>query len=138
MRAHPVAYLLADLGVTRSHSRPQVSQDHPYSEAQFTTRKYHPTFPPRFGSLVDARAYRARFLPWYNTVHRHAGIGWHTPVDGHTGAALARRTERGLVLDAAYAATPERCVRQPPVPPRRPTAVWINAPNPLVVEGVRQ
>ena len=117
MQGKPVALLLADLGVTRSHSRPRVSNDNPYSESQFKTLKYHPTFPARFGSLVDARGYCAHFFHWYNTVHRHMGIGWHTPADMHTGLAHARRAQRATVLDAAYAARPERFVRRPPVPP---------------------
>lgn len=138
MQGKPVALLLADLGVTRSHSRPQVSNDNPYSESQFKTLKYHPTFPERFGSLVDARAYCLQFFRWYNTVHRHMGIGWHTPVDVHTGVAEARRAQRATVLASAYAATPERFVRHPPVPPKLPTAVWINPPKPVVLDGVIQ
>jgi putative transposase len=138
MQGKPVALLLADLGVTRSHSRPRVSNDNPYSESQFKTLKYHPTFPARFGSLIDARAYCASFFHWYNTVHRHQGIGWHTPVDVHTGVAIARRAQRAIVLDAAYAATPERFVRHAPVPPKLPTKVWINEPESVVADGVLQ
>lgn len=138
MQGKPVALLLADLGVTRSHSRPRVSNDNPYSESQFKTLKYHPTFPARFGSLVDARGYCAHFFHWYNTVHRHMGIGWHTPADMHTGLAHARRAQRATVLDAAYAARPERFVRRAPVPPRLPTAVWINPPQPVACDGARQ
>lgn len=138
MQGKPVAWLLADLGVTRSHSRPRVSNDNPYSESHFKTLKYHATFPARFGSLVDARAYCRAFLHWYNTSHRHMGIGWHTPVDVHTGAAPARRARRAAVLDAAYAATPDRFVRQRPVPPRLPTTVWINPPQLGTADGAAQ
>ncbi|HET9064847.1 MAG TPA: IS3 family transposase [Gemmatimonadales bacterium] len=128
MIGKPVSELFVALGITRSHSRPHVPNDNPYSEAQFKTLKYHPTFPDRFGSLEDARAYCVAFFRWYNTVHRHSGIGWHTPVDVHTGVAAARRAERARVLDLAYARHPERFVRQAPVPPVLPTAVWINPP----------
>jgi len=128
MTGKPVSELLVALGITRSHSRPRVPNDNPYSEAQFKTLKYHATFPARFGSLEDARTYCTAFFTWYNTVHRHSGLGWHTPADVHTGAAAARRAERARVLAAAYARHPERFVRQIPVPPPLPTAVWINKP----------
>lgn len=128
MIGKPVSELCTALGITRSHSRPHVPNDNPYSEAQFKTLKYHPTFPARFGSLEDARAYCTAFFRWYNTAHQHSGIGWHTPVEVHTGVAVARREERGRVLAAAYARHPERFVRQAPVPPALPTAVWINKP----------
>jgi putative transposase len=105
-----------------------VSNDNPYSEAQFKTLKYHATFPARFGSLEDARAYGAGFFPWYNDVHRHSGLGWHTPADVHTGRAPARRAHRAQVLAGAYARTPERFVRRPPLPPALPVEVWINKP----------
>lgn len=128
MTCKPVSELFAALGITRSHSRPHVPNDNPYSEAQFKTLKYHPTFPDRFGSLEDARAYCTGFFRWYNTVHRHSGLAWHTPADVHTGVAEARRAERGRVLDAAYTRHPERFVRQKPVPAALPTEVWINKP----------
>jgi putative transposase len=129
MTSKSVALLLADLGVTKTHSRPHVSNDNPYSEAQFKTLKYRPDFPERFGSLEDARAYCAAFFAWYNTVHRHSGIGLVTPHDLHHGLAERRRAGRARVLRAAYAATPERFVRQVPVPPALPTAAWINPPK---------
>ena len=128
MRSKPVALLLADLGVERSHSRPHVSNDNPYSEAQFKTLKYRPTFPDRFGSIEDARAFCSAFFTWYNTCHRHAGIGLLTPADVHAGRTAEITAARAVTLDAAYAAHPERFVRRPPTPPEVPTAVWINPP----------
>ena len=87
MASKPVAFLLADLGVTKTHSRPHTSNDNPYSEAQFKTLKYRPDFPDTFGSLADARAFCQRFFTWYNTDHRHSGIGYHHPIDVHYGRA---------------------------------------------------
>ena len=138
MTSKPVALLLADLGVTKTHSRPHVSNDNPYSEAQFKTLKYRPDFPERFGSLEDARAHAADFFPWYNTVHRHSGLGLHTPHDVHHGLAEARRAERARVLSAAYALRPERFVRRPPTPAALPAAAWINPPQRLPSEAVAQ
>ena len=132
MTSKPVALLLADLGITKTHSRPHVSNDNPFSEAQFKTLKYRPDFPERFGSLEDARAHGADFFPWYNTEHRHSSLGLHTPHDVHFGLAEARRAHRAVVLAAAYAATPERFVRRPPTPALLPTAAWINPPKLLV------
>lgn len=128
MRSKDVELLLADLGIERSHSRPHVSNDNPYSESQFRTLKYRPTFPDRFGSLEDARAFCAEFFTWYNTVHRHSGIGLLTPADVHAGRAPEITAARAITLDAAYAAHPERFVRRPPTPPVVPSAVWINPP----------
>ena len=128
MVAKSVALLLADLGVTKTHSRPHVSNDNPYSEAQFKTLKYRPDFPARFGSLEDARAHATDFFAWYNTEHRHSGIGLHTPHDVHHALATARQAHRASVLTAAFAAHPERFVRRPPTPPALPTAAWINPP----------
>jgi putative transposase len=135
MIAKPVALLLADLGVTKTHSRPHVSNDNPYSEAQFKTLKYRPDFPDRFGGPEDARAFCRRFFPWYNTEHRHSGIGLLTPHDVHYGLAPARVAQRGATLTAAYAAHPERFPKGIPTPPKVPTAVWINKPTPST-EGV--
>jgi putative transposase len=129
MASKPVALLLADLAVTKSHSRPHCSNDNPYSEAQFKTLKYRPEFPERFGSLEDARAFCQRFFRWYNHQHRHSGIGYHTPADVHDGRAEQVRQARAQVLQAAYVAHPERFVRQAPVPPALPGAVWINPPQ---------
>jgi putative transposase len=129
MTAKPVAFLLADLGVTKSHSRPHVSNDNPFSESQFRTLKYRPDFPERFGCFQDAHAHCGRFFGWYNDEHRHSGIGFHTPADVHYGRADTVRQQRAVVLDAAYAEHPERFVRKPPQPPALPTAVWINEPK---------
>ena len=129
MASKTVAFLLADLGVTKSHSRPHCSNDNPYSEAQFKTLKYRPDFPERFGSIEDARVFCDRFFGWYGHEHRHSGIGLHTPADVHYGRAHAIREARGQVLNAAYLATPERFVRKHPKPPELPEAAWINKPD---------
>jgi putative transposase len=128
MTSKPVAMLLADLGVTKSHSRPHVPDDNPYSEAQFKTLKHHPTFPDRFGSVHDARAFCQGFFRWYNDQHHHSGIALLTPADVHHGRGEAVTSARAQVLDGAYAAHPERFVRNPPQPPRLPEQVWINKP----------
>jgi Transposase and inactivated derivatives len=128
MTSQPVAFLLSDLGVTKTHSRPYTSTDNPYSEAQFKTLKYRPGFPARFDSIEHARAFCREFFGWYNHQHRH-GIGLMTPATVHHGHAEQTHTDRAAVLDAAYAATPERFVRRPPRPPALPTAAWINKPD---------
>jgi putative transposase len=128
MASKPVAFLLADLGVTKTHSRPHVSDDNPYSESQFKTLKYRPDFPARFGSIEDARAFCQVFFPWYNQEHRHSGIGLLTPADLHHGRAEAVITQRQAVLAAAYAAHPERFVKSHPIHPPVPEAAWINPP----------
>jgi putative transposase len=128
MTSKPVALLLADLGVTKTHSRPHVSNDNPFSEAQFKTLKYRPDFPERFAAIEAARAHGQVFFPWYNTVHRHSGIGLLTPHDVHYGLADQRVAARAAILTAAHAAHPERFVAGLPRPPARPTAVWINPP----------
>jgi putative transposase len=129
MTSKPVAQLLVDLGVTRSHSRPSVSNDNPYSEAQFKTLKYCPAFPGRFGSIADARAFCTAFFDHYNHVHRHAGIGLHTPASVHYGTATEIRAARADTLTTAYEANPARFRHQPPTPPKLPEAAWINEPN---------
>lgn len=129
MTSKPVAFLLADLGVLQSHSRPHVSNDNPYSEAQFKTLKYRPGFPARFSSIEAARAHCQEFFPWYNTWHRHSGLGLHTAADVHHGTAAAVRTRRASVLTAAYRQHPERFVRKPPTPPELPATSWINQPE---------
>ena len=129
MLAKSVALLLADLGVTRSHSRPHVSNDNPYSESQFKTLKYSPEFPDRFGSLQDARSFLLDFFQWYNSMHHHSGLGLLTPWDVHHGLAEVRLAEREAALRRAFAATPERFVRGVPKPPALPSAVWINKPK---------
>jgi putative transposase len=129
MTSKPVALLLADLGVTQSHSRPHVSNDNPYSEAQFKTLKYRPGFPRRFDSIEAARAHCQEFFGWYNNQHRHGGLGLHTAADVHYGRAAAVRAGRDRVLTAAYLAHPERFVRKPPAPPDLPAGSWINPPE---------
>ena len=129
MASKPVALLLADLGVTKSHSRSHVSNDNPYSEAQFKTLKYRPDFPRQFGSLEDARSFCQQFFAWYNGVHRHSGIGFHTPAYVHYGRAARQRVRRAQVLTTAYAAHPERFVRKLPEPPQLPEVARINRPT---------
>ena len=128
MKSKAVAFLLADLGVTKTHSRPHVSNDNPYSEAQFKTLKYRPEFPQRFGSLQDARAFCRSFFLWYNTVHRHSGIAFMAPHDVHYGRATQILETRAAALDAAFAAHPERFKGRRPIPQPLPQAVWINPP----------
>ena len=128
MKSKPVALLLADLGVTKTHSRPHVSDDNPYSESQFRTLKYRPGFPDRFGSIEDARGFCQSFFRWYNHQHHHSGLGLMTPAMVHHGQANHILAHRQVVLTAAYSAHPERFVRKPPQPPSLPTAVWINKP----------
>lgn len=128
MTSKTVNQLLADLGVQQSHSRPHQSNDNPFSEAQFKTLKYSPTFPKRFTGIDHARAFCDWFFHHYNHQHRHSGIGLHTPADVHHGRANQVRAARQVVLDAAYTAHPER-FRQPPSAPRIPEATWINPPQ---------
>jgi putative transposase len=128
MRSKPVALLLSDLGVTKTHSRPYTSNDNPYSEAQFKTLKYRPDFPERFGSLLDARAWAQRFFHWYNNEHYHTGLNLMTPAMVHYGVAETVRDHRNQVLQIAYAAHPERFVHGVPAVPDLPHAVWINPP----------
>jgi putative transposase len=128
MASKPVAFLLADLGVTKSHSRPHVSNDNPFSESQFKTLKYRPDFPDRFGSIEDARTHCRSFFRWYNFDHRHSGIAMLTPDDVHHGRATEVVAARAHVLMNAYAANPERFVRKPPAPRRLHVASWINKP----------
>ena len=129
MTSKPVAQLLVDLGVIRSHSRPRVSNDNPYSESQFKTLKYCPAFPDRFGSLADARAFGEAFFGYYNHEHRHTGIGLHTPASVHHGTAHQVRALRQQTLDTAYATHPPRFGHRPPRPPQHPTEAWINQPS---------
>jgi putative transposase len=129
MKSKPVAFLLADLGVTKTHSRPHVSDDNPYSESQFRTMKYRPGFPQRFGSIQHCRSFCQDFIAWYNHEHRHSGLGLLTPSMVHHGQAELILAERQDVLDAAYLAHPERFVRHPPKPLVLPKEVWINKPK---------
>ena len=128
MISKSVALLLADLGVTKSLSRPHVSNDNPYSEAQFKTLKYRPEFPERFASEQDGREFCRGFFRWYNTEHRHSGIGMMTPEAVHYGWAPEVRAARQKTLDVAYALHPERFVKGPPSAPEVPAMVWINPP----------
>jgi putative transposase len=130
MTSGTVAQLLAGLGVDRSHSRPRVSNDNPYSEANFKTLKYCPDFPERFGSIADARRFCDGFFTGYNHDHRHSGIGLHTPASVHFGTAEGVREQRAATLATAYAAHPERFTRRPQ-PPKIPTTAWINEPTPI-------
>ena len=129
MTSKPVALLLSDLGVTKTHSRPHVSNDNPYSEAQFKTLKYCPSFPDRFGGIEHARSFCHPFFTYYNTEHRHSGLGLMTPESIHYGYAEEILMARRETLQGAYAAHPERFVRKAPQPPALPTAAWINPPR---------
>jgi putative transposase len=138
MKSKLVAELLADLGVVKSHSRPSVSNDNPFSESQFKTLKYRPEFPDRFGCLQDARAFCVKFFEWYNTGHHHCGIGFYTPSDVHHGHVAVLRARRQAALDAAYERHPERFVRHRPQASCPPTAVWINPPKDKGLNVVEQ
>jgi putative transposase len=128
MSSKPVAFLLADLGVTKTHSRPHVSNDNPYSESQFRTLKYRPEFPDRFGCIQDSRAFSQGFFRWYNEEHRHSSLGLLTPAMVHYNQTTQVLEQRQQVLDTAYQLHPERFVRNAPRPPAVPTEVWINKP----------
>jgi putative transposase len=129
MIAKSMAMLLADLGVTKTHSRPHVSDDNPFSEAQFKTMKYRPDYPTRFGSQADARSWARNFFEWYNQEHHHSAIGLLTPADVHAGRAEQIIAKRQEVLQLAYQKNPERFVRGVPKKPQSPAAVWINPPQ---------
>jgi len=129
MIAKSMALLMSDLGVNKSHSRPHVSDDNPYSEAQFRTLKYSPGYPDRFGSLPDARQWCQRFFTWYNQEHHHSRLALLTPADVHYGRAQERLSQRQVVLQRAYQTHPERFVNGPPATPMLATAVWINPPR---------
>jgi putative transposase len=128
MTSKTVAFLLADLGITKSVSRPHVSNDNPYSESQFKTMKYRPDFPERFGCAEDARSFCQDFFRWYNTEHYHSGIGFLTPEDVHYGRAGQIIKERQEVLNAAFIKHPERFKGKMPTPAPLPPSVWINKP----------
>jgi putative transposase len=128
MSSKPVAFLLADLGVTKTHSRPHVSNDNPYSESQFRTLKYRPEFPDRFGCIQDSRAFSQGFFRWYNEEHRHSSLGLLTPTMVHYNQTTRVLEQRQQVLDTAYQLHPERFVRNAPRPPAVPTEAWINKP----------
>lgn len=128
MISKTLALKLADLGVTKSHSRPYTSNDNAFSESQFRTMKYRPDFPARFGSIEDARAHCRAFFDWYNRRHRHSSLGLLTPETVHYGRAEAAIASRSVVLEAAYRAHPERFISRLPTPPALPAEVWINPP----------
>ena len=129
MKAKATAQLLADLGVTKSHSRPQTSNDNPFSESHFKTLKYQPRFPKRFGCIEDAREFCRAFFRWYNQDYHHVGLGLMTPDQVHYGQVNCVHAARQRTLNSAFQANPERFVNKPPVPPDKPTAVWINPPQ---------
>lgn len=129
MKSKGVSQLLADLGVTKTHSRPHVSNDNPYSEAQFKTLKYCPEFPGQFGSIQDSRAFCQDFFHYYNKEHYHSGIGLVTPEQLHYGKAEKMYSNRSEVLLEAFNRNPARFKRKLPVPPELPDAVWINKPK---------
>jgi putative transposase len=132
MISKPLALLLADLGITKSHARPHVSNDNPYSEAHFKTMKYRPDYPEFFGSLVDARAWAQPFFQWYNHEHKHSALGLLPPAVVHYGQAPTVLRARQQVLHQAYAAHPERFVKGPPTLATLPQEVWINRPQPAL------
>ncbi len=129
MKAKATALLLADLGVTKSHSRPYTSNDNPFSESCFKTLKYQPQFPKRFGCIQDAKTFCRAFFDWYNRQHHHLGIGLMTPDQVHYGQADEIHAARQKILDCAFLANPDRFVNKPPRPPTKPAAAWINPPN---------
>lgn len=131
MKSKTVAQLLVSLGVIKSHSRPHVSDDNPFSEAQFKTVKYHPTFPERFGSIQDARAFCVEFFQWYNHEHHHSGINLLTPYALHSGQAIEVIEQRKKIMKAAFEAHPERFVKGVSHVGSVPEAVWINPPKDL-------
>ena len=134
MTSKTVAQLLEDLGVTRTHSRPHVSDDNPYIEAHFKTLKYCPAWPGHFDTLDDARAWCEQFFDYYNHVHRHRALGLHTPASVHYGTATEIRAQRAVTLDAAHAANPSRFATRPR-PPRLPTVAWINEPDKALIQN---
>jgi len=129
MKSKGVAQLLSDMGITKTHSRPHVSNDNPFSESQFKTMKYRPQFPKRFGSIQDARAFTVDFMQWYNQEHRHSGVALYTPSDVHYGRTEQIHQCRQATLDAAYQRHPKRFVRKPPEAALPPLTVWINPPK---------
>jgi putative transposase len=136
MKSKAVAHLLADMGITKTHSRPHVSNDNPFSESQFKTMKYRPEFPKRFGSIQDARDFTVDFMQWYNHEHRHSGVALYTPYDVHYDRIEQIHQRRQTALDDAYARHPKRFVRKPPAAALPPESVWINPPRPLEAQVI--
>lgn len=128
MKAKATALLLADLGITKSHSRPHTSNDNPFSESHFKTLKYQPEFPQRFGCIEDAKTFCRAFFDWYNRDHHHVGLGLMTPDQVHFGQVDLIHDARQQVLDHAFLTNPQRFVRAAPRPPAKPVAAWINPP----------
>ena len=128
MKAKATALLLADLGITKSHSRPHTSNDNPFSESHFKTLKYQPEFPQRFGCIEDASTFCRAFFDWYNRDHHHVGLGLMTPDQVHFGQVDEIHDARQQVLDRAFLTNPQRFVRAAPRPPAKPVAAWINPP----------
>jgi putative transposase len=135
MRSKVVAELMADLGVTKTHSRPHVSNDNPYSEAQFKTLKYCPQFPAAFGSIQDCRSFCQDFFNWYNKEHRHSGIAMLTPEQVHYNLAAEVLRQRSAVLSSAFERYPDRFKYKRPVPETLPREVWINPPTTKIVRA---
>ena len=135
MTSQTVGQLLADLGVTKTHSRPHVSNDNPYSESCFKTLKYRPDFPERFGSIEDARAFCRSFFEWYNNDHRHSGIAMLTPASVHYGLSESLLKGRAVTLVGAYLNHPERFVKGIPKVKTVPQQVWINKPSTISQYG---
>ena len=135
MTSKAVAWLLAELGVTKTHSRPHVSNDNSYSESQFKTMKYRPEFPDRFGCFEDGRSFCGEFFHWYNDQHHHSGLGYLTPHEVHVGLAEQHRQERSSVLQEAFEKNPERFIRGLPKPPALPEQVWINKPKEITTSN---
>ena len=134
MTSKTVAQLLEDLGVTRTHSRPHVSDDNPYIEAHFKTLKYCPAWPGHFDTLDDARTWCEQFFDYYSHIHRHRALGLHTPASVHYGTATEIRAQRTQTLNAAYTANPSRFATRP-VPPKLPTVAWINEPQEAQIQS---
>ena len=130
MVSKPPAHFLTDLCVTKTHNRPHVSSDDPYSAAQFTTPEYPPTFPKRFGCHEDPLAFCRRFFQWYNEDHYHTGLGLLTPASVHYGTAEEVLRVRHQALLVAYDKHPERFLHGPPRRQSFPSAIWINPPAP--------
>ena len=135
MKSGTLAQLLADLGISKTHSRPHVSNDNPFSESAFKTLKYRPGYPARFGSIEDARSFCREFFAWYNSEHRHSGIAMLTPENVHYNAHQKVLTARSLTLTQAYQDHPERFVKGVPTVQQVPTEVWINRPNTIEKKG---
>lgn len=131
MTSKTLAQLMADLTITKSHSRPQVSDDNPFSESHFKTMKYQPDYPDRFPSPTAARDHSRAFFAWYNNHHRHSGVAFLTPATVHYGRSADVVARRQATLDAAFALNPERFVKRPPSAAQPPPAVWINPPTDL-------